>query len=231
MFRGPIEEGRWVDTVAARVVSPGARPHLHGYDVEDDLARHYATSDVTALALTGELPDDAASRAIAVAMTFLAATSVAEPPAHSAALARMYGAHPSAVTGVAAIALAEQARTIVAAHASALEFAAQKRDALEASHRAASEEERASVARLAELANLPRFERVRAADPSRTTALLCLLHLAGVTEAPQLEAMIVVARLPAAIAEGLATKPGSFEAYPMNTPPFVYAADDDEGAR
>src|SRR5579862_485636 len=99
---GPVEQYPWPEELRGNVVTPGSRPRMHGYDVEGDLARHYRSSDVVLLALTGELPSDEQSIAFDVALTFLAPLSVAEAPAHVAALAHITGSRSSAILGVSA---------------------------------------------------------------------------------------------------------------------------------
>jgi len=69
---GPLEEASFPEQLSARVVTPGANPRLHGYDVEGDLARHYQPSDLLFLLLIGELPAAPVSRAFSVALMFLA---------------------------------------------------------------------------------------------------------------------------------------------------------------
>jgi citrate synthase len=95
-------------------VSPGPDPRIHGYAVEGDLAPHYRFSDVIYLSLTGELPTDAQSRTFERALILLSPISIAEAPSHAASLARVCDATHSAVIGTGAIALAEQARFMVA---------------------------------------------------------------------------------------------------------------------
>ena len=50
---GPIEAREWPSELSARAVSDAGERRLFGYDVESDLARHYAFSDTLLLALTG----------------------------------------------------------------------------------------------------------------------------------------------------------------------------------
>ena len=106
----PIDEMDVPEQLTARVVAPGDRPSIHGYDVQEDLSAHYGFGEVVLVALTGEAPTEAAGRAFGVALTFAAPASIAEAPTHAAALSRLCSAKPSSVSAVAAIGLAEQAR-------------------------------------------------------------------------------------------------------------------------
>jgi hypothetical protein len=54
---GPLEDAPFPEKLNARVVTPGANPRVHGYDVEGDLAAHYTSSETMLLCLTGELPE------------------------------------------------------------------------------------------------------------------------------------------------------------------------------
>lgn len=220
---GPIEEYPWPERLRAHAVTPGARPHLHGYDVEGDLARHYRFSDVTLLALLGQLPSDEQLEAFDVAMSFLSPLSVAEAPTHAAVLARICGAQSSGVLGAAAVALAERARHVVNASAGLLEWLRAPHGTPEARHLATTEEDRSAVERLrATLAD--RNVRVPALGQplGREAALVATLHFAGLTEPHQLETAMVMASLPLAVAEARMHEVASFREYPIQLPPFEY---------
>src|SRR5687767_11162001 len=115
-LQGPLDVASFPETLSARVVTPGPRPRLHGYDVEGDLALHYSPADLLALALTGELPSPEASAAFAVALNFLAPVSVAHASVHAATIAGLCGSTTGSTIGVAAIGLAEQARVLLDEH-------------------------------------------------------------------------------------------------------------------
>lgn len=115
----PFSQNPWPSKLTARVVSPGADPRIHGYAVQDDLARHYRFSDVIYLSLTGELPTDAQSRMFEQVLIRLSPISVGEAPSHAASLARVCDGSNSAVIGTGAMALAEQARFVVSEHRAA----------------------------------------------------------------------------------------------------------------
>ena len=119
---GPLETGNFPDKLLARVVTPGAEPRLHGYDVENDLAQHYSPSEVAFLAITGELPEADASAALNAVLVFTAPVSVACAPTHAAVLAQLCGANSGATLGVAAIALAEQVKYLLDEHSELLHW-------------------------------------------------------------------------------------------------------------
>lgn len=220
---GPLEAATFPEQLTARVVTPGARPRIAGYDVESDLARHYAFSDVLFLSLAGELPSSVESVAFGVALGFLAPVSIAHASTHGASLARLCGAVTSSIIGVGCIGLAEQGRVLVHDHRDLLAWLEHKDGPLPPRFRAQDEADRASVARLAEALSPTGFEGIDLSlDPSRAAALLMVLYALGLTRPAQLEAAVVCARLPTTIAEALATKTTSFNHYPMNLPRYEY---------
>lgn len=220
----PLDEAPWPDKLVARVVTPGPRPAIHGYDVEGDLARHYSFAETVLLALTGELPSTEHGRSFEVVLQFAAPAPINEAPTHAAALARICAGTTSAIQGTAAIALAEQARTTVMEHRAWIETLSARIDSVEAQFRAASEEERASVDRLRRALRIE--VPALAHDVSRVAALLAALHACGLKAARQMECALVMAKLQVAVAEALATPGASFRKYPMLLPPFVYEGRD-----
>lgn len=222
---GPIESQEWPATLAAHVVEPGTSPRIHGYDVQNDLARHYSPTDIAFLALTSDLPVDAeTSRALEVAMTFLAPASVAEPPAHAASLAQICGARPAGVVSVAAVALAEQARVLYDEHAAIiprLVIGSLNGSAKTVASR--DDEERAAVQRLrVALGSFTRRVPSLGYDLRLDTAILAVLLACGIRTREQVEVVVTLARLPAACAEAFGWKPGDLRAYPMDLPRFEY---------
>lgn len=221
----PIDRATWPERITARVVQPGAAPRLHGYDLRGDLAAHYRLGEVVFLALAGELPEERLARAVDLALIFLSTVTVAEAPGHAAVLAGLCGTTSSAATGVVAIALGEQARCFVA-RLLALPAAGQgEAPGADAALPAPAESEapdpgvaalRARLDALG-LADLPIEGRLGAPG-----AALSLLRRCGLTEAPQLEAAWVLARLPVALAEAWRQHPGQFLGYPTQLPRFIY---------
>lgn len=219
--RGPIDSRTWPTQLEARAVSSDRR--LFGYAVEADLAAFHRFSDVVYLSLVGELPTDAQSRAFEIALCFSAPVTVAHAAVHAAVLAKMCGARPAGVLSVSSVILAEEATTLVAdANADLERLEAGAITELPASLRAVDEVERASVARLAalvgELVPVPAL----ALDAGRDVALLAVFRACGVTAAFQLAALVALSRLPSALAEASGVAPGSFPAYPIDTPHFEY---------
>jgi hypothetical protein len=223
---GPIEAQQWPDRLKAHVVQPGANPSLHGLDVQGDLAHFYHLSDLTYLALTGELPDPETSRAFSVAMMFAAPAPINEAPAHAASVARLCGANTAGITAVAATALAEQIRCMLDEHdvliprlvTGALNGMAVKYAARDAG-------ERDAVARLRSA--LGSFcQRVPSIgyDLRLDTALIAVLLACNLTERSKIEVALTTARLPVACAEALTWKVGELREYPMDLPPFTYEA-------
>jgi hypothetical protein len=224
--RGPIEEQEWPAELAAHVVTPGARPRVHGYDVEGELAAGGSVTEMALLALTGELPARAALEAVDVALQFAAAVSVAEAPVHAAVLGRLSGANTGSVVSIAAIGLAEQARDALEAlgdwpFALATHSNATPPDAA----LARDDDERAAVDRLRTLVevtglSVPALSR----GVGRSAAITAVLVAARVRTPEALVALLVMSRLPAAVAEASCVKAGDFRSYPMNTPVFEYEA-------
>jgi hypothetical protein len=222
-LEGPLDVAPFPDTLSARVVTPGPRPRLHGYDVEGDLARHYDATDLLVLSLTGELPTPEASRAVRVALAFFAPLSVAHASVHAATLARVCGTASHSTIGVAAIALGEQVRVLLDEHAELLKWLAAKTGPLPEAYRATDPAERDSVTRLCEALVAAGFA-VPELDsaPRRNAALICVLVRCGLKERSQLEAAIVTARLPSAVAEAMSVKVAGFDQYPTNLPRYSY---------
>ncbi len=220
---GPIEAQSWPEVLVGHTVTAGARPRLHGYDVEGDLARHYRFSEVMLLALVGELPSEEQAGAFDVAMAFLAPLSVAEGPTHAAVLAQISGARSSGVLAVAAVTLAERARAVLASSAGLLEWLASPGSALDPALTASSDEDREAVERLRE-ALAARGIRVDALDRplGRLPAILATLWAAGLTRPEQLEGALVIGALPSVLAETRSHDVASFREYPMQVPPFEY---------
>lgn len=222
-YQGPLEEASFPEKLSARVVTPGANPRLHGYDVESDLAAHYTASALTLLALTGELPSEEALAIFEVASAFLAPVSVAHASTHAAVLARLCGATTSTTIGTAAIGLAEQARSVLDQHEDLLRWLRKPTDELPEPFRATGPEDSDSVDRLRLLLSKRGLELPSLAlRPTRTAALLMALYAAGLRRRARIEAAIVLSRMPSVIAEALAERPTNFGNYPLNLPRFSY---------
>lgn len=223
VLEGPLDAASFPDTLSARVVTPGPRPRLHGYDVEADLARHYTPTDILFLTLTGELPAPDVSAALGIAFAFLAPVSVAHASVHAAVLARTCGTTSSSTIGVAAIALAEQARVLLDDHAAWLAWLADPSAPFPELYRAADANDAGATERLRDvLASFGFHAAWLAEKPTRSAAVLGVLHACGLTERAELEAAVVTARLPTAVAEAMAVKVADFNQYPTNLPRYTY---------
>lgn len=229
---GPIEARRWPQQLEGHAISSGAEPRLFGYAVERDLAAHYRFSDLVFLAVVGELPDDARSRAFEVVLCFASPLSIAHAAIHAGALARLCGARPSGVLSAGGVVLGEQASSVVGVINEALNTWEADGDApLPSELRAADEAERASVCALQDLLRDVLDVRVLAADPSRDCALVAVLRQCGVRQSFQLSMLLAFARLPSVMAEASRVTPGDFGKYPIDTPHFEYVVTDGEPPR
>jgi citrate synthase len=224
-YSGPLDAAEWPQRLTARVVTPGAAPRLHGYDVEGDLARHYSFAEVVLLSLTGELPTAEVARAFEVALKFAAPAPVHEAPTHAAVLARICVASTSQMQGVAAIALAEQARVLVAEHRAWIEVLSGPIARVPRECLAADLDDRAAARRLRVALHGTIDVPALTHDLSRAAALVATLYACGLTTADRMECALVLARLPVAMAEALATPPGSHRQYPVQLPAMVYTED------
>ncbi len=221
MTKGPAYLLPCPDRLAARAVRPGPDPLLYGFDVERDLAPSFTFAEVVLLALTGREPDRARGRAFEASMTFLSAISVAEAPAHAAVLARICGAAPAPLVGTTAIAAAERAASVVAAHRDLIAWAQLGEGEPPAAYVSnAPEDERSRAALAAAIGD--GAPACVAAPLSRTAALISVLVWCGLDSVERLVAALAVASLPASLAEGIEARPVSFNEYPLRLPEFEY---------
>ncbi len=222
---GPLETTSFPAHLRARVVTTGARPRVHGYDVEQDLVRHYGFVDLCALFLTGQLPADDHRRALEVALMVCAPVSVAHASVHSTVLARLCGATSSALIAVAALGLGEQARSELQGFQPLLRWLRHPEGPLPDAYRAHQDDERAAVADFVALLPSSWDHSILRWGPTRRSLLVALLHSAGFRRLEQMEAWLTLARLPSALAEGFAERPANFANYPINLPTFEYQDD------
>ncbi len=155
---------------------------------------------------------------------FLSATRVAEGPAHAAVLARTCEGESSAVIGTGVIALAEQARVMIARHREFLQWLASSEGAPPPEALASTEP--ASLVHLREALTARGVSVPALSHPlTRDAALMAVLHFSGLVRAEHLESALVLARLPTVAAEAFAVTPASFREYPLNVPAFRYEED------
>lgn len=223
----PLDEANWPDKLTAHVVTPGARAAIHGYDVEGDLALHYSFSESVLLAWTGELPTPAQARAFNVALQFASPAPVNEAPGHAALLARICAGTTSSIQGVAAIGLAEQARSVVADQREWIERLAEVGPLAvpPEAQRARSDEERASVLRLRRALRGTIEVPALTHDIGRAAAIVATFSACGLKRAEHVECALVLAKLPVVMAEALAIPEGNYRDYPVLLPPISYQED------
>jgi len=221
---GPLEgDAAFPARLTARVITPGERPRVHGYDVEGDLAQHYQPSDLLFLMLMGELPSGPVSRAFAVALMFLGPVSVAHASTHAAVVGRLCGSPAVGMFGVAAIGAAEHARSLLDEHEPLFSWLRAQNSPLPERFRARDAAELAAVQRLEQALEATGLAVPALAErPTRDAALLMVLFAVGFKRRERLEAAIMLARLPSGICEALAERPTNFGNYPINLPRFAY---------
>jgi len=185
-----------------------------------DVARHYAYSDVIYLAIVGELPEQRAARLFHLALCSLATPSVAEAPTHVAVLSRACGGAIGSALAAALITSTEQARFLLAQHASLLEwFADTSRPLPAVATSSEADAIRVLVDAVAALEiDCPQLRPTMTRDAAR----LALLYAAGLRNSDQMEAAIVSASVAGIAAEALLASPRDLPLYPVTLPPFHY---------
>jgi hypothetical protein len=223
---GPIDEASWPTTLEAEVVDPGPPARLHGYEVWHDLVPNYGFADLVLTALRGSPPQRGEGRAFEVALGLFAPSSIREAPAHAAALTRMLGAGPSAVVATAATLLAEQAQDLVTTHGPWLAWLDAPAGDPPAAFLATSDEDRQCLAVIRDLVEADLCAALVSVDVTADAAVLALMHACGLTRPRQIVAAVVLARMPAVVAEADRHRPSRLHAYPMTIPPFAYEEDE-----
>jgi hypothetical protein len=198
---------------------------MHGYAVLGDVAKHYRFTDALYLGLTGELPDATQSSLFDLALFVWGAPHVGESPLHLAVLVRVSGAPLASSLATGLIAATDQARAIVARHASLIAWLEAGSGAAPAEY--CSEPALAWVAHL-QAAAVSRGLPAEVVCPNLTkdATRVAILHAAGLRSSDQMEAAIVAARVGAIAAEAMATGPQHLSAYPVKVPPYHYVEGD-----
>lgn len=218
--KGPLDKLRVPEQLTARVVEPDTLA-VRGYACEQDLARYYGFPDTAYLALTGELPGEAVSRALDAALTFLAPVTVAEAPGHAAVLARVCAADTAATISIAATTLAEQAHHLLDSLAPWIGWLAEPAGPRPDGFGPVDGRDADSSRRLAEIVADAGLDVPALREPtSRSAAIAAVLHACGLRSREQMAVMIVTARLPCVMAEALNVPLASFQSYPMHLPPY-----------
>lgn len=257
-YVGPFDREPWPDKLTANVVSPGATPRLHGYDVAGDLARHYGIADVAWLSLRGELPSDDERAAFETALILLSPTHIGQAAAHAAFLSQLIGALPSATIAVAAVGLGELARSEALAMAPWRAWL-ERNDAADAADAAVAPDDVPTCAlaspdspdAIDSIAAESLAYAIEAAEaqawlhrrmqrwfgparglPARPLHRLACAHAIlfhlGWREPLAVELLVTWARLPAVIAEASFTRAGAVREYPARVPDYRYV--DERGA-
>ena len=221
---GPAERFVSAERLRGHVVDSGqGQPRILGYDLEGDLARHYAPHEVLFLLLAGELPTQRQGQAFSVAMQFLSSASVADADVHAAVLTRICGSPPAGMTAATATACGEFAGAVLAEHAPLLAWLGDSgRGELPAPFRASNDIDDHAVDRLRSATAPAGPFVILQARPRRISALIGVLYECGIRLPDALHSAIVMARLPVALAEGRATAALDFRGYPLNVPRFHY---------
>ena len=226
-FIGPLDEAAWPKKLTARVLEPGEVARVHGYALESDLAANYTFPEIVLLALTGELPAPKKARAFEVACAFFARTSAAEAPVHAALLARICNATTSAIAGVGAIALGEQARSDLARYDAFLAWLADPQGPLPSDFLARDRiESTRTISLKAALIRRDAFVPIALElDLEPDAATIAVFHACGLDTLPELEAVRLHCRFPMLIAEALAAPPAKYKEYPVTLPQIRYEED------
>ncbi len=197
----------------SRAVSAEEDRCLFGYSVRE-LATEGCLAAVLYLSLTGDLPTRRQLRGFEIGFIVISAVSIESGPVHAASLARLCGADPSAIQGIAALALAEQAPDLLEdAHRSIVASLPQRRQA------AASELGERVRAKLGDDAGGFVAWQLPVSD---FTMGVQLLIESGIPR-ELLPRALVLARLPVASAEAFAHRAnGFFKEYPFSLPAVEY---------
>lgn len=214
---GPIEAG----------VMDGRR--LHGFDIPEDLARHYGIAEIQLLALTGEPPTEAEGRAFELCLTFLADVSILDASVHAGRVARhvhsILGNTPG-TTATLGVGLAEQARFQLEQYEPWLAW-------LDAEDRGEPPELTTGdddlVQQFTHLLPDEYGEWLESLGASMNLfgAILSVLHRLGVGKVHQLTTVLVMARLPIALAEAFSVGDPRLWSYPLNLPRWKYVGEEE----
>jgi hypothetical protein len=223
-YSGPLDVVPWPTKLKARVVSNGVERRIHGYSVENDLAKHYSFSETILLGLTGELPSAEQARAFDIALTFLAPITVAEAPTHAGLVARVCVASTSTLSGTVAIGLGEQSRFDLTRYGAFISWLNAKTTEIPADFVATSLEQRVRVSALKNaLVTRNGVMPVELHhDLDETAAIIAVLFACGLSTLAQMDVVRTLARFPFAMAEAFASPPAGHKDYPLMLPTIRY---------
>ena len=223
---GPIDVHHWPEQLTGRVVDARPEePHVQGYALLGDLARHYGFAETLYASITGDLPDDRAAALFRLALLAWTPAPVGDASVHIGIVARVAGSRPSAALGAVCLGLAEEANDLVERHAALLDWHARGRTgAIPDGVRAESSEP--WVASLLDAARSLGIDEASLAGLDDTwtwdAARLHLLAASGITTSERIIAVVMAARFVTAAGETLAQPVRDTEGYPLKVPRFEY---------
>ena len=203
--KGPVESGSWPETLPANVIKDGSSPRARGYDMIEDIARHYDFAESVLVMLGAPPPTPDWGRAVNIALVVLGITSVAEAPVHAATVARRCGSPARVTLGIGMLGLAEQAQDWIT-----------RTKRIEDSESKQSAEPTWSL--------LPASVRAVLKDCPRSRQVLAfeILSAAGLRTETQLVAVFCLSRISSLASEVDAVRRGDLRDYPMRLPDFAY---------
>jgi hypothetical protein len=212
-----------VDVVAE---DAGGERRVAGYAVESDLAVHAGFLATAFLALKGELPTAPELEAFSTALTLLSPASVNESAGHATVIARVAAAPDEVLGGVAATALGQMTKAELGDSAALWAYV----DGVGPAPAAFVVDEAAAMARYLALASrsaswfstpLPHAPAL-----SRVASAYALLAKLGFRTGLELQAVSLLARLPALFGEARHIVMGAVTQYPTRTPDHHYVEGD-----
>lgn len=228
-IEGVFDRLQFPEQLDAHVVDVGdgtGERRVAGYAVESDLAVHHGFVATAFLALTGELPSAGELSAFSTALTLLAPVGVNESAGHAAVLARTAAAPDEVMGGVVASALGQMTKAELELFPALCAFL----DGTGAAPEAAVVEETAAVARYLLLASRSAswFAAPLPSAPalSRVASAYALLAKLNLRSALSLQAVSLVARLPALLGEARHVVMGAVTQYPTRTPDHHYVEEE-----
>jgi hypothetical protein len=223
---GPLDLHHGPEQLVGRVVEARVtEPHLQGYALLGDLARHYGFAETLYASITGNLPDDRTGAVFQLALMAWTPVTVGDASVHAAIVARVAGSRASAALGAVCVGLAEEANAVVERHAALIEWHARGR------HGPVPDCVRAEtpdpwVAALLDAARALRIDPTFLEGLDRLwtwdAARLHLVVAAGLDTPERIIAAVMAARFVSAAGETIAQPRFDIYGYPINVPRFQY---------
>jgi hypothetical protein len=223
--KGPFEEGTWSERLTALCVERSPHYRLHGYEIEQDLARHYGIAEVMLLALAGEAPSLACGKAFEAALLFACPCPVDEAPTHGARLARSFGAPVTSAVAAGMLLGLEAAQAEVHHHRELLCWLSDgRRGTLPECARATHERDAASVEELTRCIGEAHGDLAPPPMASRMAAVIAVMWACGLRSEDQLAIALWWAKAVSIAAETVAASRGGLVKFPVLLPNFRYEA-------